>query len=219
MDLYVVALPIDGDWRTLDPRVVNCVRDADLLVAEERKNALRLLAAVESRDKEFILINEHSTPEDRTLAADKMMAVGKVVLVSDAGTPCISDPDYRLIDECRRRGANIFSVPGASSITAALSVSGFDASRFIFLGFPPRDKKARATFFKNLQKEQMTALFMERPYSLEKTLAELANINREISLSIALGTEQEKNLRGQARELIKQVNTIKEPYVVCVRGI
>ena len=218
-ELYVIGLQIDENWRLLDPRVINCVQNAGLLIAEERKSALRLLAATEARDKEFILLNEHSDDKDRANALQKVLLAGMTAFVSDAGTPCIADPDFRFVELCVKNGVKVLSVPGASSITAALSVSGFDCSRFMFMGFPPRDKKARTAFFDEVNNMKVTGVFLERPYKLADMLEELKKLKREFSLSMALGTAQEKTIRGRAADLAHtDLDTIKLPYVVVVKG-
>lgn len=215
--LTVCALPIDNDWRTLDPRVGKALKIADLLIAEERKNALRLLAATDCRDKEFVLINEHSSDAERQAIVAKIKRVENAVLVSDAGTPCIADPDWRLVDECIKQGVRLRTVPGASSITSALSVSGIPADKFIYLGFPPKDNPARKTFFANLTKYNITAVFTERPYALSKTLEELGEHYSEVGLSAALGCENELNLRGTPKELLQKVQGMKEPFIIVVK--
>lgn len=216
--LFVTGLPIDDRWKELDPRVIRAVAECGLVVAEEKKSALRLLAAAGAREKPFILINEHSTDIERAETVDKIQSSGITVFVSDAGTPSIADPDYRLVDLCIKAGVEVMSVPGPSSITSALSVSGFKSDRFIFLGFPPKERAERKKFFDNLAKQTITAVFLERPYALKQTLQDLAGLKREISLSVALGTESEKNIRGAVNDVAGQAEGIKEPFAVVVRG-
>lgn len=216
--LTVAALPIDSDWRALDPRVVQAVQQADMLIAEERRSALRLLAACGARDKDFLLLNEHSDDSEISVLAAKVLAAGNTIFVSDAGTPCVADPDYRLVDACIKLGVEIKAVPGACSITAALSVSGFPADTFIFLGFPPKNGKERQAFFKGLTTIGRTAVFLERPYSMEKTLVELAEHNLDISISAGLGGTEEFTARGSAKELAVNVKPVKAPFAIVIRG-
>ncbi len=215
-ELIVAAQPIDGQWRKLDPRVIEAVQLCGLLIAEERKNALRLLAACDSKGKPFELINEHSTDDDRARIVEKIKGASCSVLVSDAGTPCIADPDYRLVDECIRAGVEIRAVPGASSIAAALSVSGFPADKFIFLGFPPREGDTRRHFFEDLDNTEITAVFLERPYALKRTLEDMTRIKREISVSIDLGGESGANLRGSPASILKRTEGVKAAFAVVV---
>jgi 16S rRNA (cytidine1402-2'-O)-methyltransferase len=214
--LIVAAMPIDGDWRRLDPRVIDAVKSCNLLIAEEKKTAMRLLAATDSRDKPVCLINEHSTDSDRAEVLKNIISTDVSVLISDAGTPCIADPDWVLVDMCIKNGVNVVSAAGASSITTALSVSGFPAKQFIFLGFPPKEQKKRKKFFVDLGNTKMTAVFLERPYALKQTLADLAEFTRPVSISVALGTPDEKNLRGLPRELTPLLEGVKAAFTVVV---
>jgi len=214
--LIVTALPIDRQWRKVDPRVIEAVLKCDLLIAEERKNAMRLLTAIGCPDKPLLLLNEHSSDSDRTEIAKKIKETDKTVFVSDAGTPCIADPDYILVDRCIKAGVEIAAVPGASSITAALSVSGFPADKFIFLGFPPKDGKARRRFFSALESNEITAVFLERPYALKRTLEDMFYIKRDISVSIDIGCESGINIRGEVLSIMKQTQERKGAFVVVV---
>jgi 16S rRNA (cytidine1402-2'-O)-methyltransferase len=216
--LIVTAIPIDDDWRSLDPRVVAAIKGCDLLIAEERKTALRILAATECRERPVALINEHSTDASRDELLQQILAVDTAVLISDAGTPCIADPDYRLVDLCIERGVAVRSVSGASSIITALSVSGFPAHQFIFLGFPPREEKARKRFFAELRTTKITAVFLERPYSLRQTLSDMIDFTQEVSISIALGMAAEQNVRGVPHTLIERLDGIKAAFAVVVGG-
>ncbi|MDR2104242.1 MAG: hypothetical protein LBP51_00640 [Deferribacteraceae bacterium] len=213
--ILVAGAPLSGAFNR---ELLEKIAKADLLVAEERKSALRLLTAAKRRDIPFILLNEHSTTKDIPAIAELAAKKDFTVFVSDAGTPCIADPDYRFIDACIALGVEMRTLPGASSITAALSVSGFDAARFNFFGFPPKQAAARADFYKELACCPFTAVFLERPYALERTVKELAEHNFFVSISISLGGVDEKNLRGFAKELIGEVKGIKAPFTVVKRG-
>ncbi|MDR0453935.1 MAG: hypothetical protein LBH05_03885 [Deferribacteraceae bacterium] len=214
--LIVAALPIDGQWKKIDPRVIETVQGCDLLIAEERKTAKRLLAVSGCPDKPLELLNEHSSDSNRAEIVKKIKEVCCTALVSDAGTPCIADPDYRLVDQCIKDGVEVLSLPGASSITAALSVSGFPSDRFIFLGFPPKKGETRRRFFTNLENSRITSIFLERPYALKRTLEDMVHIRKDISVSIDIGSENAVNIRGHIASILKQIEGRKAAFVVVV---
>ncbi|MDR2883893.1 MAG: hypothetical protein LBV09_02155 [Deferribacteraceae bacterium] len=217
--LIVAAMPIDDDWRKLDPRLVEAVKSCDLLIAEESKTALRLLAVVGEREKPITLINEHSTDADRDETLQKILSAEISVLISDAGTPCIADPDYRLVNLCIDKGVELLSVSGASSIITALSVSGFCAKQFIFLGFPPREERERKKFFRELKETKITAVFLERPYALKQTLSDMSDFKQMVSISVALGTEGEMNVRGIPHKIADRLDGIKAAFAVVVNKL
>jgi 16S rRNA (cytidine1402-2'-O)-methyltransferase len=211
--LIAAATPLSGGF---EERLLKAAAEADLLIAEERKTALRLLSAAGKRELPFNLLNEHSALKEIGELAALTAAHSKTLFISDAGTPCIADPDWRFVDACIKRGIEVRALAGASSITAALSVSGMDASRFIFLGFPPKQEAQRAKFYSELSAAPYTAVFLERPYALEKTVKELAARSFYVSVSINLGGEGERNLRGYAKELLDKVKGLKAPFTVVV---
>ena len=214
--LIVAATPIDGDWRRLDPRLIDAIKGADLLIAEEQKNGMRFLVAAESKETRMLLLNEHSTDTDRQTALEAVLTSDITVFLSDAGTPCVADPDYRFVDMCIKSGVEIHSVPGATSITAALSVSGFPTERFVCRGIPPRDKSKRKAVFAEIAASKYTAVFLERPYAMKQTLEDLKGIKQTVSLSIALGSEQEKNIRGTVQEIALKLDIVKQAFAVVV---
>lgn len=220
--LLVTSLPIDDKWQKLDPRVEEAVKSCDLLIAEENKSALRLLAACGARETAYVLINEHSSDSDRENVLKRIAESSISVMVSDAGTPAIADPDYRIIDMAHKIGIEVKSVPGPCSITTALSVSGFDSSSFIFLGFPPRRPRDRERFFKDLAAQRITSVFLERPYALKQTLNDLKSIDRDICVCINLGggslnkSGVETIFRGRADNIIDKIGDIKAAFAVVV---
>jgi 16S rRNA (cytidine1402-2'-O)-methyltransferase len=213
--LYIAGMPI-GNEEFSSP-LIHILEDADLLVAEEISTVRRITSRLQNRILPFMLVNEHSNMADIDSASELISQKSVSVLISDSGTPCVADPDYRLVDRCITLGVIIRSIPGPSSIITALSVSGFDASKFCFLGFPPKKAGERAIFFKKLKDVAVTTIFLERPYVLEKTVSELAECSIYVSLSISLGTKSEINLRANAADLLKRVAGMKAPFTVVVR--
>lgn len=212
--LYVAGVSISENPKEIASKTLAIIKECQIAVGEERRSAVRLLVAAESADKELFLINEHSKQEDRQEVLDAILKSEKSVFFSDAGTPCISDPDWSLIHMCRKKGVEIKSLPGPSSLTAALSVAGVDAKTFFFAGFPPKEKDKRKTFFNEINKSKNVTVFMERPYALVQTLNDMINITRKISLSVELGNENEKNYYDTPKKLLKTLKNIKAPFVI-----
>ncbi len=214
--LYVAGVSISSNPKDISPVTLKKIKNADVIIGEERKIALRLLNVAEKSADCLYLLNEHSKDTDRQEILDVLLKSNTAVLFSDSGTPCISDPDFTFIDMCRKKGITIKSLAGASSITAAISVSGLDAKRFFFAGFPPKDKKERQIFFKEIFSYPYMAIFMERPYTLETTLRELLVFKRKIFLSINLGSDEEMNLFDFPEKLIEETKAIKAPFIVII---
>ncbi|MBC7197261.1 MAG: hypothetical protein H5U39_08425, partial [Deferribacterales bacterium] len=180
---------------------------------------LRMLAANNLRGKEYYLLNEHTTYEEKLTLAQKVKSADVVALFSDAGTPCISDPGYDFVDMCHLLEIEIKSLNFESSILAALSVSGFYAEKFIYAGFPPIKGEGRKKFFKNLPANNCTTVFLERPYVIKRIIDELSVVNSRIFIHINIGFEDERYLRGYIGEIVKSKGELrKSPFVVVVEG-
>lgn len=214
--LYVAGVSINDNPRDISPATLAIINECDLVVGEERKFTLRLLNAAGAPNKKFYLINEHSGLEDRKNALQAVLESQRTVFFSDAGTPCISDPDHSFIMMARNASVEIKSLPGPSSVTAAISVSGIEAKTFFFAGFPPKEKNKRKIFFDQIALSKNTVVFMERPYSIAQTLSDMQVIKRKISLSINLGYIDEKNFFDTPQNLQNQVPNDKAPFVVVV---
>ena len=138
--LYVAGVSISDNIKDTPEKTLNIISNCTVAVGEERSVALKLLSAAKS-SAELYLINEHTGDNERIEILKAVESAEYSVFFSDAGTPCISDPDYKFIGMCRDRGIIIKSLPGASSITSAVSVSGINAKTFFFAGFPPRERR------------------------------------------------------------------------------
>lgn len=215
--LYVAAISISDNLKETGSNVLEHLKSCDIAIGEEKSIANKLLRISESNAKLFLL-NEHSTIEDKKALVEEVKKVEKAVLFTDAGTPCISDPDYLFIKLCRQEKIIIRSIPGASSITSAISVSGINASTFFFAGFPPKDEIARRKFYARIASNSHTIVFMERPYALTKTLEEITFIRRKISLSINLGSDSERTYYDYPDNILNQIGDIKAPFVIVMPG-
>jgi len=204
--LSIIATPI-GNLGDITLRALETLKKADVIFCEDTRVTSKLLARYEI-SKPLVRCDENK----ENLAAQKALSLleeGKhVVLVTDAGTPGISDPGSRLVALIRPSielgtfSAKIEAIPGASALTAALSIAGLDASTFLFLGFLPH-KKGRQTLFKEIANEKRTVVFYESPHRIEKALATLAELSseRQVAVCRELTKLYESVVRGTATEV------------------
>lgn len=193
--LYVVATPI-GNLGDISQRALAVLAAADLVAAEDTRHSARLLQHF-SIDVPLQAYHDHSDARAHTRIMACLAADGVVVLVSDAGTPLISDPGYRLVREAQEHGYRVIPVPGACAAIAALSASGLPTDRFLFEGFLPAKAGARAARLQALAAETATLVFYEAPHRVAETLE---------AMVAAFGAEREALL---ARELTKTFETLK----------
>ncbi|MDT7933196.1 MAG: 16S rRNA (cytidine(1402)-2'-O)-methyltransferase [Sphingomonadaceae bacterium] len=198
--LYLVATPI-GNLGDLSPRAAETLRGAGLILAEDTRVTGKLLKRVGS-SAPMLAHHEHN---EAALAAQIVprLAVEAIALVSDAGTPLISDPGFRLVRSARAAGATVCSVPGPCAFVAALSVSGLPTDRFLFAGFLPAKAQARAQAISELAAIEATLVFYEAPQRLGATLAALAAGlgDRPASVSRELTKLYEETVTGSLGEL------------------
>ena len=193
--LYVVATPI-GNLGDISHRALEVLRDVALIAAEDTRHSKRLLSHF-SIDTPILSYHEHSDARAVERIGDCLAAGESVALVSDAGTPLISDPGYRLVREVQDQGFAVIPVPGACAAVAALSVSGLPTDRFLFEGFLPAREGARRNRLLELQRESATMVFYEAPHRLLATLETLGEV---------LGGEREGAI---AREITKTFETVR----------
>jgi 16S rRNA (cytidine1402-2'-O)-methyltransferase len=192
--LYVVATPI-GNLRDITLRALDVLARADLVLAEDTRVAAKLLGAfgLSARLERY---DEHGAERTRPRALQALAEGGRVALVSDAGTPLVSDPGYRLVREAAEAGHPVIPVPGASALLAGLSVAGLPTDRFLFAGFPPPKSAARQSFLAELAGLRATLIFFEGGSRLAESLADMAKV---------LGAEREAVV---CRELTKLYETV-----------
>jgi 16S rRNA (cytidine1402-2'-O)-methyltransferase len=171
--LTVVATPL-GDPNDLSPRAVAALRAADLIVAEDTRSARRLLVEVGAGDKPIMSCFDANEAARAAEVAARLADGAAVALVSEAGTPLVSDPGYRVVSAAIEAGARVVPVPGPSAILAALVGAGLPTDRFLFLGFPPRKPGPRRRFFESVRTLPFTLVFYESPLRAAATLADLA---------------------------------------------
>jgi 16S rRNA (cytidine1402-2'-O)-methyltransferase len=174
--LSVVATPL-GNLGDLAPRAAEALRTADVVAAEDTRRARTLLQHVGARPR-VVSFHAHSPPARLAAILEILASGGAVALVTDAGTPTVSDPGAELVRRAREAGATVEAVPGPSAVAAALSVSGFPADRFLFLGFPPRRGRERRELLQAASRSPFTVVLFEAPSRLGPLLADLLALNR-----------------------------------------
>ncbi|HZL00570.1 MAG TPA: 16S rRNA (cytidine(1402)-2'-O)-methyltransferase [Caulobacteraceae bacterium] len=170
--LYLVATPI-GNLRDITLRALDVLAAADLILAEDTRVSGKLLAAHGIAGR-LLRYDEHGAERTRPKALAALARGARVALISDAGTPLVSDPGYRLVREAIAQASAVFPIPGASSVLAALTVAGLPTDRFLFAGFPPSRRLARRDFFAELAPLRATLIFFEGGSRLAESLADMA---------------------------------------------
>lgn len=200
--LFVVASPI-GNPDDLSPRALETLRAADVIFAEDTRSARKLLAThgVDKPTHSCFDANEPARAEE----AAALLAAGKsVALISEAGTPAVSDPGYRLVHAAVALGARVIPVPGPSAVLAALVASGLPTDRFFFAGFPPRKPGARRALFEELRPIAATLIFYESPHRVAATLTDLVTVlggGRAACVARELTKTHEELVRGTLADL------------------
>ena len=224
--LYIVATPI-GNLEDITLRAIRVLKEVDLILCEDTRVTKNLLTRYEI-DKPTMSYHAQSKLS-KVEKIFELLEEGKdLALVSDAGTPTISDPGCLLVDQVRKKFGDtveIIPIPGASAVLSALSVSGFPTSEFVFLGFLPH-KKGRETLFKEIAGSKRTIVFYESPHRMEKTLASLAEHfepERKILVAREITKMFEENVHGTLAEVVAYFQAhpehIRGEFVVVVEGL
>ena len=219
--LILIPTPI-GNLDDITLRAIECIKDADLILCEDTRRSLKLMNHLEIKKplKSFHKFNEHSTVEKIIFEIQSGIKVG---LISDAGTPSISDPGYLIVKMCIDNNIDVECLPGPTALIPALAISGLPSDRFTFEGFLPV-KKGRKTRLQELSLEKRTMLFYESPYKLYKTLKDFYDFfgpDREISISKELTKIFENTKRGKIRDIIDiyENKKLKGEFVIVVKGL
>lgn len=219
--LYVIPTPI-GNLEDITFRAVRILKEVDFILAEDTRTSGILLKHFEIKKPMFShhKFNEHKTIET---VINRVKAGEIAALISDAGTPAISDPGFLIVRQCVREGIEVECLPGPTAFVPALVVSGLPNDRFCFEGFLPQ-KKGRMTRMQALADEQRTMVFYESPYRLVKTLtqfSEVIGLERHASVSREISKLHEETVRGTLEELIKHFTAVepKGEIVIVIEGI
>tara|TARA_B000000609_G_C24133682_1_gene326957 strand:+ start:475 stop:1167 length:693 start_codon:yes stop_codon:yes gene_type:complete len=206
--LFVVGTPI-GNLEDITLRAISTLQNVDMVLAEDTRNSKKLLDA-HNIDTKMISYHEHSSEKDIKRIIDLLLEGKDLALISDAGTPTISDPGYGLIRDCIKNNIIITPIPGASAITAAMSIAGLPSDSFTFVGFLPQ-KKGRMKKIEQLKNIDNTIMLFESPFRLEKTLNQLMDTlgNRSVVVGRELTKLYEEVIRGNLDEVIKYFSKSK----------
>ena len=218
--LYIVPTPV-GNMEDMTLRAIRVLKEVDLVLAEDTRTSGILLRHFDIKNQ---LMSHHKFNEHCTSAAviDRLLSGQNVALISDAGTPGISDPGFFLVREAVRAGIEVVTLPGATALIPALVSSGLPCDRFTFEGFLPQ-KKGRQSRIEALREETRTMVFYESPYRVLKTLQQLAEVfgvDRQASACREISKIHEESVRGSLQELIEHF-TATEPrgeFVLVVAG-
>ncbi|GFI03189.1 MAG: 16S rRNA (cytidine(1402)-2'-O)-methyltransferase [Lachnospiraceae bacterium] len=219
--LYLCATPI-GNLRDMTPRVLDTLKEVDMIAAEDTRNSIKLLNYFEIKTP-MTSYHEYNKIEKARQIVDWIREGKNIALITDAGTPAISDPGEVLVDQCLKAGIPVTSLPGCCALITALTLSGISARRFCFEGFLPADKKEKRLILEELEKETRTIIVYEAPHHLKRTLTELYQVLGERRITLC-------------RELTKRFETVfpttfekaldfyedhepKGEYVLVVEGI
>ena len=218
--LYIVPTPI-GNLDDITLRAVNVLRDVDFILAEDTRTTSFLLKhlGIEKKLYSHHKFNEHATVK---MVAESIAAGRNAALVSDSGTPGISDPGFLLVRTCVEAGIEVETLPGATALIPALVQSGFPCDRFCFEGFLPQ-KKGRAKQLQSLAAEERTMIFYESPYRVVKCLEQFAGVfgpERRVSVSRELTKKFEQTVRGTVAEVLEHFRTTdpKGEFVIVLAG-
>ncbi len=206
--LFVVGTPI-GNLEDITLRAISTLQNVDMVLAEDTRNSKKLLDA-HNIDTKMISYHEHSSEKDIKRIINLLLEGKDLALISDAGTPTISDPGYGLIRHCIKNNIIITPIPGASAITAAMSIAGLPSDSFTFVGFLPQ-KKGRMKKIEQLKNIDNTIMLFESPFRLEKTLNQLMDTlgNRSVVVGRELTKLYEEVIRGNLDEVIKYFSKSK----------
>ena len=219
--LYLVATPV-GNLADISSRAVKVLREVDFIAAEDTRNSMRLLSFL-GIQKPMVSYFEHNKRSHGELICERLLAGESCALVTDAGTPAISDPGEDIVALCAERGITVTSIPGACAAILALTLSGLCTSRFCFEGFLSADKKERRARLEALRSDDRTTIYHEAPHKLRATLADMCEIlggERKISLCREL-TKLNEDIQRTTLEVAVEYYREHDPrgeYVLVVEG-
>lgn len=220
-EIYIVATPI-GNIDDITFRAVKILKEVDLIAAEDTRNTGKLLSYL-GISKKMISMHEHNESDKANYLIDLAMEGKKIAVVSDAGTPLISDPGFRLVKIGVERGVTFTPIPGVSALTALISVCGLATDKFAFYGFLPRKESLRNKIFEELKSLNFPVLFFESPKRIIKTLSEIIEKtgNRKGVLGREMTKLHEEIIRGSLSEIkgvLEKKDAVKGEISLLVQG-
>ena len=221
--LYIVATPI-GNLEDISKRAVNCLSSVDFCATEDTRKSKILMNKYNINTR---LVSYHNFSEKQKLKymISNLKDGLNIALISDAGTPLISDPGYLLVKAAQEESIQVIPIPGPSSLISALSVSGFPSDKFIFYGFPPKQQKAKQSFMKSLVSENRTSIVFESKRRIKDFLENLEGLcpGRKVFIAREMTKLHETFYRGEINKVISEIsldeNSLKGEFVIVIKGI
>lgn len=216
--LYLVATPI-GNLEDITLRAINVLKNVDLIAAEDTRHTLKLLNHLEI-SKPMISCHRHNENEKSNKIIEKLKEGKNIAIVSDAGTPGISDPGEEVVKEAIKENIQIIPIPGACAAINALIVSGIDTKEFYFLGFLPLNKKLRKEKLNEIKNINKTIILYEAPHKILNTINDLENIleNRQVVFAREITKIHEEFIRGTIKEIKEKIENPKGEFVIIIEG-
>ena len=215
--LYIVSTPI-GNLEDITYRAISVLSEVDIIACEDTRITRRLLSRYSIKNQ-LITYNAINEQKMTKVLVQKLKNEKNIALVSDAGTPCISDPGYRLVNESLIKGINVLSIPGPSSVQSAMSISGLPSDNFFFQGFLPK-KKGRMTKKEQLREYDCTIIIFESPKRVKKTLNDIHHYfgDRVISVCKEISKIYEKVFLDRVSKIIElfESKNLKGEYVILI---
>lgn len=214
--LFVVATPI-GNLEDITLRALRVLREVEVIAAEDTRRTAHLLAR-HAITTPTTSLHEHNEKRKSGAILERLQRGGNVALVSDAGTPTVSDPGGELIQNAIAAGFRVEAVPGPSAVLAALSASGIAADAFTFLGFPPTRAKDRIIWFQRLERAAGAAIFFEAPHRIQRTLTDLQRHigDRDVVIARELTKAHEELVRGPISQVGSRLQSTKGEFTVVI---
>lgn len=222
--LYIVATPI-GNIDDISSRAIEVLRAADVIAAEDTRHSKLLLSRLNISSK-LVAYHDHNDDYVSSKFVENLIAGKSIALISDAGTPLISDPGYKLVKLARESGVSVMPIPGACAITAALSVAGLPTDRFCFEGFLPAKSAAREQRLADLSKEPRTLVFYEAPHRIVAALMSFGKVlggERLVFLGREITKKFESHFYGSVAEAVEWLNSDSDnqrgEFVIVLSGV
>ena len=216
--IYLVATPI-GNLEDITLRALRILKEVDIIAAEDTRNTLKLLNRYEI-SKPLVSYHRHNEEVKVDNLINKLKDGQSIAIVSDAGTPGISDPGEVVVKEAIKNNIDVVPIPGACAAINALICSGLDTKEFAFMGFLPLNKKLRKEKLNEIKKETKTLVIYEAPHKLKNTLQDLKEIveDRKIVLARELTKIHEEYIRGNIDEIIQKSENLKGEMIILIEG-
>lgn len=219
MPLYIVSTPI-GNLKDITLRAIDTLKQSDIILAEDTRRTFILLNHYNIKNKRLISFNDNNKENKTPQIINELKQNKTIALVSDSGTPGISDPGFYLIREAIKNNIEIIPIPGPTALIPALISSGFPTDSFEFYGFIPKKEKAKKDLLKKIKQSNMTTILYESPYRLVKTLKTMQEIipNKQICIARELTKHFEEFIRGTTKEIYEKLKnkTIKGEITIII---